>query len=201
MEGERGMKSYVILEGVDGGGKSTLSTEIADEFGVEVVKVGPPEGAQTELGRYLRLIRDSGESSDAKVCFDRLHLGSYAYCKTFRQASDVDGIGDLYRLDWQHIEDELSERAVLVLCDPGFEQVRMEWGERQRRAWEENTDVPYKEYEADIDVLEEVHRHFWEAYHLSTLPKMHYDWTNGGAWQELHGFIWEHLGWSAEVPV
>lgn len=183
------MTNFVILEGCDGGGKSTLAQELEDEFDVKVVHVGPPRDDMTVLGEHLRLADEA--INNGSTVFDRFHLGTYAYGKEFREYHNFDGIGDFFRADWEWFEEHVRNSCVLILCDPGWQTVHKEW-ERRQTGYDRG---PYAEYEADVNRLARVHHNFIEAFDYSTLRKRVYDWTKEKAWQDLRDFLWQELEW------
>lgn len=187
MDGGWGL-SYVILEGVDCAGKSYLAEELTEDYRCQIVPVGPPaDDAGSELGRYLRLCMAAAEQ---RTIFDRLHLGSYAYGKEFRR--DIDGMGDIPTADWETLEELITEDSVLVLCDPGWEQIQKVWKERRLR----NEANEHSHFEEDLERMCRVYANFREAYQHSKLRKMEYNWTEDLAWQHITDFLWENLGWN-----
>lgn len=182
----------MIVEGVDGAGKTTLVEELAEEYGCAQRHVGPPNGEMTVLCEHLRYV-DEAEQHD-RVVFDRFHLGTYAY-QEFRPEKNVDGIGDFHRQDWRYLEKKMHDRCVLVLCRPPLLVLEAEW-ERRKPTLDMR---PHPEYERDTVKLHNVVTLFDEAYHYSTLTKILYDYTKEFDWQQLTELLWECLGWSARV--
>jgi hypothetical protein len=74
---------YVILEGPDGTGKTTLANEIIRRTGASYIHCGPPD--KPALGFYLDKLR----SVKGPAVVDRLHVGSYCYGIAFRYAPDL----------------------------------------------------------------------------------------------------------------
>src|SRR5262245_50286103 len=89
---EEGRVSFLIVEGGDGTGKTTLAEQIAEHYGAEYQHVGPPRTDMTVFAEhigYAFVLTDEYGS----VVFDRFHLGTFAYGPIFRPEDDIDGIG------------------------------------------------------------------------------------------------------------
>ncbi len=73
---------YIVLEGPDGVGKTTLANEIASDTHWPIVHCGPPEKLAWKewIGKTL---------VEGPAIFDRLHVGSIAYAGAFRSMFDV----------------------------------------------------------------------------------------------------------------
>lgn len=117
-----------VLEGPDGGGKSTLAHALED-LGWRYVHVGPPAG-QPPYQQYLDLLADVARKRrtdiDVRpVVFDRLHLGERVYGPVLR---DHDGLGPIHQRMLDRVLMGLS--AVIVYCDPGEEAMTRVWAER-----------------------------------------------------------------------
>lgn len=119
---------WVILEGADGSGKSTLSRELLKQIRrSRIVHLGPPASPETALDECLHgeddviaRYRPGGAFSQSLIC-DRLHWGSPVYGPIFRPDSDVDGWGDLGKAGWQYVEMFVAARGgitVLIDVDP-----------------------------------------------------------------------------------
>ena len=75
---------YVVLEGPDGCGKTTLADDLMEHIATaQLVHWGPPNKLA-----YEQWIQAAVEQQ-GPVIFDRLHLGSIAYGKAFRGMFDV----------------------------------------------------------------------------------------------------------------
>lgn len=181
--------SCVIIEGVDGGGKTTLAEGLQQTFNAHVLHVGPPQPDSSPLCEHLNYLRMVDWYSH--TVFDRFHLGGWAYGKEFRHRFDATAkMGDWLPDDWTYLEEALEDRAVLVLCDPGMDRITEEWKARR------GTERAYPEYEASLNRLEIVRRHFQDAYAYSALPKTIYNYQEEGAWDRLMGWLSTSLEWS-----
>ncbi len=98
----------IILEGPDGGGKSTLAKTLV-ENGWRYEHCGPPE----ELAATYWTHRVE-QAREGPVVFDRLHLGSYVYGKAFRGVDDMSPF-ERYKFDGL-LE---SYHTLVVYVDPG----------------------------------------------------------------------------------
>ena len=182
--------SFILVEGADGTGKTTLADQLALAFGAEYEHVGPPRHDMTPFAEHTGyafvLVEEYG-----RVVFDRFHLGTFAYGPIFRPENDVDGIGDFRREDWDLFEHLIAPRCLLVLCDPG-------WDEIEKNLKGRDGTEPYPMYEDDPAQVLAVHRRFQKAYEFSKLRKTRYDYTQEGAWgallQEVEGVLeWQPL--------
>jgi thymidylate kinase len=176
--------SFIILEGTDGGGKTTLARNLVEEVDGYYRHVGPPEPDIGVFAQYVRDMRDWYDP-DRTVVIDRFHLGTWAYGKEFR---GKDGLGDMDWLEWRLLEEMLMEYgALLVLVKPSWDAVASVWQSRQKR----EIAVNYPEYESDLDRLSRVRHHFDEAFEHSMLPKMTYDRENLSDGHRLREMILE----------
>lgn len=184
---------FVILEGADGSGKTTLAERLVETYGMEYQHVGPPRERMTPFAEHLEYALMSNDYNG--IVFDRFHFGCFAYGPIFRPKKDVEGIGDFYRAEWDLLEEIIRPHCLMVLCDPG-------WDEIEKNVTAKNGGGPYPEYEKDLKKLHEVHRRFRLAYDYTTLPRVVYDYTeDADAWIELTDKIEEVLGWSSPLTV
>lgn len=181
--------SFVIVEGADGSGKTTLAERIAEEYAVEYEHVGPPREDMTPFAEHVGYAFELADEY-GRVVFDRFHLGCFCYGPIFRPDKDIDGIGDFRRADWDLLERLIRPRCLLVLCDPGWEEIL-------KNVEAKGGAGPFPEYERDAKKLREVHRRFKLATEFSTLPSVVYDYTEDvDGWLELSQRIEEVLEWS-----
>ena len=82
-------KKVIILEGPDGGGKTTLATWLKREHGFSYVHAGPPTEPADMLAEYGAQLWKALHGRK-NVVFDRLHLGELVYGPVLR---DCDGLG------------------------------------------------------------------------------------------------------------
>ncbi len=180
--------SFVLVEGGDGSGKTTLAEQLAEHFGAEYEHVGPPRTDMTIFAEHIEYAFVLAEEY-GRVIFDRFHLGCFAYGPIFRPENDVDGIGDFRRVDWDLFESLVKDRCLLVLCDPGWDEV-----EKNVRGRDGNQQ--YASYEEDPARVLAVHRRFDKAYEFSKLPKVKYDYRQRDAFKSLTKSVEEVLEWS-----
>lgn len=103
----------IILEGVDGGGKSTLAQllyeRLRNDLGCRVLTRGQPKA--TPLEEYILDLDTYEPGSGEHVVCDRWHVGEMVYGPLYRSASRVGPVEDLY------IEMFLRAKgALVVLC-------------------------------------------------------------------------------------
>lgn len=154
----------LILEGPDGGGKTSLSQheDIAPEF-LSPAHQGPYSGDvfTTTLTKVMELTRRA-KAAERGVIFDRLHLGEHVYGPIYRDGS---------RLSLAHSRmiDRvlLGYGAVAVLCLPPFEVARNNWQGRSESEMFPNDVAKYSQV--------------WGAYNVldtyTHLPVVRYDFT------------------------
>lgn len=95
---------YLIFEGADGTGKSTIAQAIARTTGWPLVHCGPPERLAWE-----EWVHQATTYGEGPVIFDRLHVGSMVYGRTFRDSEDVTDFEN-----WL-VEGQLISRGALLI--------------------------------------------------------------------------------------
>lgn len=119
----------IILEGVDGAGKSTFAEELRTlmapaRFG----HLGPPESPDTALDECLDMLGDYRAEDMQDVVLDRLHWGSPVYGPIYRPESNADGYGDMGQHGWRYAEMVIAARGginVFVDVDPAVARERI----------------------------------------------------------------------------
>lgn len=108
------MGKVIILEGPDGGGKTTLAKQLVEE-GFVYRHEGPPPPGVDLVAHYLNLLNESIESTQDYV-HDRLWLGERIYGPICR---GIDKIG----LEGQNLFNRIhtSNSVLHVICLPTFE--------------------------------------------------------------------------------
>lgn len=77
---------FIVIEGADKTGKTTLSNAIVEKFGCKYVHFGKPKKrAATEYAEYLL------STNENQVC-DRFHLGELVYGPIFRGGAAIDDV-------------------------------------------------------------------------------------------------------------
>ena len=119
---------WIILEGVDGSGKSTLQNAIIDRIRPDSVKIGhlgPPKAPDTAIDECLTGGIDESDTDHTyapgkwHLISDRLHMGCPVYGPLYRPDADVDGYGDFGKAGWRYVELFLASRgAVTFLVQP-----------------------------------------------------------------------------------
>jgi thymidylate kinase len=183
---------FVILEGVDGAGKTTLARAIVAEYDAYYRHVGPPEDDSGVFAQHVRDVRrwkqEARLNEISMTVVDRFHLGTWAYGKEFRASPEL--LGDMDELEWSLLEDILIEvGAHLVLVRPPWAVIEKVWQERN------STREGYNYYEADLDRLRVVYEHFNHAFEYSRLPKTIFDRTKENSWVNLITSITETGTW------
>lgn len=135
---------FIVLEGNDGAGKSTLATIIAETFlalpavnkpVVNLQHVGNPaekradqtvqDYADQEYERLMRMVTCYDPTDpDLLFVYDRFHSGSAAYGPIFRPGANMDEFGQLGRKYFEDIELELAARGARTFyVMPSVEQI------------------------------------------------------------------------------
>lgn len=95
---------YLIFEGADGTGKSTIAQALARDTRWPLVHCGPPERLAWE-----EWVHQATTYGEGPVIFDRLHVGSMVYGRTFRDSEDVTDFEN-----WL-VEGQLISRGALLV--------------------------------------------------------------------------------------
>lgn len=162
----------VVLEGPDGGGKSTLAAAFKQECGYDVRHEGPPPVDRAGLFEYYvgRLTLHLASTFMAPgLVLDRFALGERVYGPLLR---DQDRLGPR---GWQRVRDVLDTTGALrVLCLPPRDICL--------RAWRAGK-ISKGELFASEDTF---HRTYDAWVHLRYDPgQLVYDWTREGAQSAL----------------
>lgn len=78
----------IILEGPDGGGKTTLANELRDKFEYTVIHFGQPTPGENIFRTYSRALLDAIDSG-SRIVFDRLYLSEVVYSNVLRGGSKI----------------------------------------------------------------------------------------------------------------
>jgi hypothetical protein len=110
----------VILEGPDGGGKTTLAKHLQEHHGFQYVHTGPPESDKV-LEAYGKTLYDASRSSGNFV-IDRLHVGERIYGPALRDQDRLGRTGEvlIHRLISAY-------GARLVFCLPPYNAAFRNW--------------------------------------------------------------------------
>lgn len=178
------MTRLVILEGPDGGGKSTLASAIIDaceeDRGLRVVHHGPYIEDDNPFDRYLAPMY-SVALTRTQAVFDRSWLSEPIYGRAYRNGLDRLGtqVRMLERL-------ALGLGAVVINCTPAWETVKASFLSRRgdeyldrldqlRAVWEEyqdldqTTDLDVLTYDRDVDDPRAFY--FRHLHHLLEAPR------------------------------
>lgn len=122
-------KRVIILEGVDGSGKSTYAAALSKSLDAMVVHHGPykditdgPELARRYVDSMLPALL--GEKD---VILDRSWLSESIYGRAYR--GGVDRLGTLLRRQLERLA--LRCGALVIRCDPGWDLVKASWQARK----------------------------------------------------------------------
>lgn len=132
---------WIILEGADGSGKSTLHDLVVGKLSylgrpVKTGHLGPPVSPDTAIDECIRGAGIDPNDKDRiyrpggwHLVSDRLHMGCPVYGPLYRPHLDVDGYGDFGIAGWRYIELYLASRGAvtflaMVSSDTAIERVR-----------------------------------------------------------------------------
>jgi hypothetical protein len=150
--------AIIVIEGVDGAGKTTLAREF-EKRGFRYVHNGKPAPNEDVFETYTRQLLDAQRSN---VVIDRLHVGETVYGQVVRGTSRISPAQLLLlnRLIF-------GLGGVVILCNPLFGYARAAWERRRDR-----------EYVTDEGLLARVHALFnltWELEFNDCLNTRTYD--------------------------
>jgi hypothetical protein len=162
------MHKIIILEGPDGGGKSTLAAWLHKIHGYDIVKTGPPSPTGDVTATYLCALHDAAQRSGLTV-FDRLHLGEAIYGPLLR------GVDRMGAPGLTVIECAIKHYGVkLVICSPPWETLVAGWSSKD-------------DLLRSMDQLHTVRNEYLK--HVERLGLQVYDWTADDAENVLKGMI------------
>lgn len=181
-------KSICVIEGADGGGKTTLAKHL-EKWGYSYDHRGAPE--KPALDYYLEGL----ESGTGRIVLDRLHVGSYVYGKVFR------GMDDLTEYEHWTLEGAIyGQGGQLVYANPPVEAMdaALAGGPADSEA------VIYEASEKQLQV-----RMLYGLYMetMTNLPVVEYDWTRPDAPKVIDQVLDAHNDYDlnamfpAEIPV
>lgn len=160
----------LILEGPDGGGKTTLARHLVEEHGYVHIAHGPEPGksASALFAQYLKAI---GRAANARVVIDRAWLSERVYGKVHRKH---------VRLDPYH--ERMLARAALafggvhVFCMPPLEHCLRVFNSRRDQEMLQSNDA-----------LSMVHASYERLFYkeLYDLPHVIYDITGGDTFRHV----------------
>ena len=149
----------IILEGPDGGGKTTLAAKLSRDLNALSFSNGPyPEMSRSTLFRtYVSMITPAITGHEP-VVLDRCWISEPIYAEIIR--------GERPRLSFVDIDilESLSEIAEVevILCLPSFETVKRGFADREQYPSSNHLARIYEAYETKV---------------LTSLPIKYYDWT------------------------
>ncbi len=119
------LAQVIILEGPDGGGKSTLAAWLHTKHDYKIVKINAPRPEEDVFRTYtdtLLVATDSGE----RVVFDRHYIGEGVYGPLLRGGSKI---GDQGR---DLLERLIAARGVkVVICSPPWRELVKGWKSKE----------------------------------------------------------------------
>lgn len=159
----RTSKPIIILEGPDGGGKSTLAHHLAEVFDARVVHFGPMKHVTNTLPRAYTEGMLPALLGYQAVILDRSWLSEEPYGQAFRKGNSRLRAEDVRMLE----RVSLRSNTIVVNCRPPWEAVEASFKERKK-----------EEYLDDEVQLRQVYD--WYRFRLgkaTILPCISYDYT------------------------
>ncbi|HEY1645456.1 MAG TPA: hypothetical protein VGF75_03655 [Candidatus Saccharimonadales bacterium] len=155
------MGKVIILEGPDGGGKTTLARELEEE-GWMYKHEGPPPPGRNQIDYYLRVLDDSLRQKE-NVVHDRLWLGERIYGRISRNNDTVGELGQKLFLRLH------SSKAIQqFICLPGLDTATTNYS----RKIKEKTD-----YLQSMDKFEKVYNDYLLWFHMNGRAGDLYDYN------------------------
>lgn len=162
------MGKVIILEGPDGGGKSTIAKKLV-EHGFHYTHEGPPPEGVDLIAHYLRKLNDSIEAP-YDVVHDRLYLGEMVYGPIFR-GQDRLGIEGLKLFSRLHASKVIHQ----YICCPSRETLKKNYDAKllEPDDYVKGFDNLWKVYDKYIDLFSspsfpELCNCFWFNYEENT---------------------------------
>lgn len=151
-----------ILEGPDGGGKTTLARQLCEHFQAEYVHEGPPPAGVATLVHYGKILQ-TARQRPGNTIFDRLALGERVYGPILRGRDTLgeNGMRLFHRI-------VTAGRAVEVLCLPAYDVAMTRWRQKE-----------------DLVKDAEMYRAVYDRYFELSDDQHFYDWTEVGAFDML----------------
>lgn len=152
----------IIVEGCDGGGKSTLTAQLMKRFKLQYHHEGPPPADMSSLEHYGSILQAYREKN---VVFDRFALGERVYGPIYR------GFDTLGESGWRVFHRLITASATFqIMCLPKYEVCR--------KAWASGRDEMIR----DEPTFKKTYDGFKE---LASTQNHIYDWTHEGAFERL----------------
>ena len=129
-------KPIIILEGPDGGGKTTLGKRLAEQLGYRYVHSGPFKTVTHGLGRLSMEAMLPALLGYQGVVMDRAWLSELPYGIAFR--GGLDRLGDVQRAMLDRVA--LRCGAIVVMCMPSWDNVEASYKARKAKEMLENVD-------------------------------------------------------------
>lgn len=121
------MKRIYILEGPDGGGKSTLGLELSTRLGVQVTNHGPYKG-EAQIWKHYFDSMIPAYSGERDVILDRCWLAEPIYGEVYRE-----GVNRMEPWQLRILEYVAREcRAVIIWCLPPVEKCIQAFNSRRK---------------------------------------------------------------------
>lgn len=172
------MAKVIILEGIDGSGKTTLAKELQN-IGYEYKHEGVPHPGVDLIAHYLSVL-DSSMGSEKNVVHDRLWLGERIYGPVMR---NLDRLGPMGHTLFERLH--RSKDITHILCHPPYEVALANYAKRKALKGEyidsdnhfQQIYERYRSFVTNMDIVYDYTKHDSKALltqlnlSKSTLPK------------------------------
>ena len=165
------MSKVIILEGPDGGGKTTLARSL-EKLGWIYKHEGPPPAGRDQVAHYLEILNDSIESPHNTV-HDRLWLGERIYG---RIARNNDTLGELGQKLFMRLHN--SKQIHQFLCMPGITTAMANY--------EAKINDPH-DYLKSVDKFEKVYNSYLMWFHVHGSSGDIYDYHHSSIVMDVLG--------------
>lgn len=128
--------AIIVLEGPDGGGKTTLANYLEKQFGYIYLHTGVPENEDLLLEYAIKIQR--AREMSVSVVLDRLHVGESVYGPIIRKRDRLGHTGQVIIQRFVR-----ASGAVLVFCRPPYEIALANWRKRHSKG-EEYVDLEHR---------------------------------------------------------
>ena len=159
----------LIVEGPDGAGKTSLIQRLATEFALNdgrsplIEHHGPYLGEENIGWHYFRSMKRAIGPAQQRVIMDRSWLSEPIYAEHYRATESRIKPAELQQLE----RAGLTGGAVVIRCDPGWGQCRLNWAARKG-----------EEYVKTVDKMEAIYDRYLSLNTAHPFPQITWDYVS-----------------------